>query len=268
MKEPFLKPLPRVIAHRGDSKFYPENTIEAFLSAVEMGVDVIETDVHLTKDHKIVVSHDASLQRNTNGIGEIEERTLKELKKLDAGYNFSNDGGKSYPFRSKGVTLPTLEEVLEACPYQRFNIDLKSKNGAIVDVFEKAIRENRAVERVLCASFHLSHLKQMRKLNPQILTSVTTAEVLPLLLKQKLDILPKSLNIGRTLVFQVPIRQWAITVVNKKFVQEFHKRNAVIQVWTVNDEPTMRELFQLGVDSIMTDDPRTLIKVAKELNLL
>lgn len=267
MKEPFLKPLPRVIAHRGNSKFYPENTIEAFLSAVENGSDVIETDLHLTKDNKLIISHDDTLERNTNGFGRIEDYTLKELKKLDAGYNFTTDGGKSYPFRAKNISLPTLEEALEASPYQRFNIDLKSKNSAIVDIFEKVVRENRATERVLCASFHLSHLKKMRELNPLILTSVTTQEVVKLLFKQKTGLLPKDLKLGRTLVLQVPIRQGIIKVVTKRFVKDFHKRNAVIQVWTINDKETMRDLFKLGVDSIMSDDPKSLSEIAKEFNL-
>ncbi|MGI6467063.1 MAG: glycerophosphodiester phosphodiesterase [Sphaerochaetaceae bacterium] len=264
---PFLNPMPRVVAHRGDSHNFPENTIEAFGSAVEMKVDVIETDVHLSKDGHIVIWHDETLDRNTDGSGRIEDFTLKELKKLDAGYTFSPDGGKTFPFRKKGVKLATLDEALNAFPNQRFNVDLKSKEKEIVGVFEKVVVKNNSIDKVLCASFHLKNLNMMRKLNPNILTSLTTIEVVSYLLKQKLSLLPKKEKLLRPLVFQVPVRQWGIEVITKKFVDDLHKIGSVIQVWTINDEKEMRRLFELGVDSVMTDDPATLIEVVNSLNL-
>ncbi len=267
MREPFLDPIPRVVAHRGDSHNYPENTLEAFTSAVRMGIDVIETDVHITRDNHVVIWHDPTLERNTDGSGKVEDYTLSELKRLDAGYTFTNDGGKSYPFRGKKVRLATLDEALQTCPHQRFNIDLKSKDPRIVDAFNAIIESHQAEDRVLCASFHLSNLQAMRKKNPRILTSVTTLEVLPLLLQQKLGILPKHIVMDRTLVFQVPVKQWGIQVITERFIKTFHERGAIIQVWTINDENQMRSLFSMGVDTIMTDDPATVIRVAQEMNL-
>ena len=129
----FLSPLPRVVAHRGDSHNFPENTMPAFLSAVNMGIDVVETDVHLTKDGEIVIWHDPTLERNTDGKGVIEEHTLSELRVYDAGYTFTKDSGRTYPFRGQGIHISTLEEVLEACPGQRFNIDLKTDDSCIVN---------------------------------------------------------------------------------------------------------------------------------------
>ena len=267
MREPFLEPMPRVVAHRGDSHNYPENTLEAFLSAVRMGVDVIETDVHLTKDKKIVIWHDPTLERNTDGSGRVEDHTLAELKRLDAGYTFSGDGGRSHPFRNKNVRMATLSEALEACPRQRFNVDLKSKDPAIVEQFEQVVLEHDAQDRVLCASFHLENLRLMRRRNPGILTSLTTLEVLPLLIKQKTGLLPRDLGLDRTAVFQVPVSQWGIRVITPRFISAFHERGSVIQVWTINDEREMRRLFNMGVDTVMTDDPATLIRVASELGL-
>lgn len=268
MYEPFLTPLPRIIAHRGDSHNYPENTLEAFVSAMNMGIDVIETDVHLTKDNQIVVWHDPTLERNTDGVGKIEDFTLSELKKFDAGYMFTQDGGKSYPFRGKGVSMTTLEEALIACPNQRFNVDLKSKEREIVPLFNDLVVKHGAQERILCASFHLKNLQFMRVLNPDILTSLTTMEVLPLLIKQKLGMLKQRAKFEKTVVFQVPVSQWGIQVITKEFIKTFHRLGAVIQVWTINEAQQMRELFELGVDSIMTDDPTTLISVAQELSLI
>ncbi len=265
MHDSFLDPMPRVVAHRGDSINFPENTLEAFISAVKMGIDVVETDVHITKDRKIVIWHDPTLERNTDGKGTIESHTYEELLKYDAGYTFTKDGGKSYPFRGKGVKLCTLDEALKACPDQRFNIDLKSKDTAIVDEFIKVIRSNHAEKRICCASFHYKNLKLMRAKAPDILTSVTTAEVIPLLIRQKLHILPKSFK--RTIIFQVPREEAGIKVITPSFVKDMHERGAIVMVWTINDEKSMRELFKMGVDTVMTDDPALVIKVAKDMGI-
>jgi len=267
MNEPFLQPMPRVVAHRGDSKHHPENTLEAFLSAVAMGVDVIETDVHLTRDGQLVIWHDPTLERNTDGNGRVEDHDLASLQRLDAGWTFTTDGGDSFPFRGKGVRMALLSEALAACPTQRFNIDLKSKNDAIVDAFISVIEAQQAQDRVLCASFHLKHLKRMRLLRPAILTSVTTIEVLGLIGRHRLGLLPDELHTQRTVVLQVPVRQWGIEVVTKEFVEAMHLRGAVVQVWTINDEQQMRRLWELGVDTVMTDDPATALAVARSLGL-
>ena len=261
----FLEPMPRVIAHRGDSRNYPENTLPAFESAVRMGIDVVETDIHLTKDGVLVIWHDPTLERNTDGSGRIEDHTLEELRRFDAGYTFTQDGGKTFPFRGKGVRICTLAEALEHCPGQRFNIDLKTKCPEIVDEFIRVIREHDAVDRVVGASFHLSNLKRLRRLAPDFLTSVTTAEVVPLLFRQKTHTLPKAFK--RKIIFQIPMAAGPVKVVTPAFVKAMHQRGAVVMVWTINDEETMRKLFEMGVDSVMTDDPALVIKVADEMNI-
>ncbi len=261
--EPFLTPLPRLVGHRGDSHRAPENTLEAFLRAVELGVDVIETDVHLTKDGHLVIWHDPTLERNTDGKGRVEDHTLSELKRLDAGFTFTQDGGNTFPYRAQGVQLITLEEALEACPSQRFNVDLKSKEPAIAKAFTDVVTQNKAEERVLCASFHLGNLKEVRRTHPHILTSVTTAEVLPLLAANALHLLPKELKGDRTLVFQVPVQQWGIKVITPRFIEEFHKRGAIIMVWTINEEQEMERLFDMGVDTLMSDNVALLKEVVE-----
>ena len=261
----FLSPMPRVIAHRGDSHNYPENTLPAFRSAVEMGIDVVETDIHITKDGVLVIWHDPTLERNTDGKGRVEDHTLEELRRYDAGYTFTKDGGRTYPFRGKGITICTLAEALQACPDQRFNIDLKTKCPQIVDEFIRVIRQHDAVDRVVGASFHLSNLKRLRRLAPDFLTSVTTAEVVPLLLRQKTHTLPKTFK--RKIIFQIPRQASFIKVVTPSFVREMHRRDAVVMVWTINDEQSMRELFAMGVDSVMTDNPALVIKVAGEMGI-
>ncbi|MEA5027366.1 MAG: glycerophosphodiester phosphodiesterase [Sphaerochaeta associata] len=267
MFKSFFDPMPRVVAHRGDSAHFPENTLPAFESACKMGVDVIETDVHLSKDGHLVIWHDPTLDRNTDGSGSVEEHTLEELKAFDAGYTFTTDEGKTYPFRGKGVQLCTLQDALQTCPAMCFNVDLKSEGAAIVDAFIQVIKDEHATRRVVAASFHLSNLKLLRKREPRIQTSLTTKEVIPLLALQKLHLLPKRTTARSKVIFQVPVRQWGIEVITRKFVEVMHARGAVIQVWTINDEAEMHRLYSLGVDSIMTDRPQLAIKVAIEMGL-
>lgn len=267
MFKSFFDPMPRVVAHRGDSAHYPENTLPAFESAYKMGVDVIETDVHLSKDGVLVIWHDPTLDRNTNGSGRIEDHTLEELKALDAGYTFTKDGGTTFPFRGKGVVLCTLEEALKACPAQCFNVDLKSKEPQIVDAFIDVVTKEHATRRVVGASFHLSNLKALRRKAPQIITSLTTWEVIPLLFLQKCHLLPKRISRLEPTVFQIPPKQGFITVVTPSFVQMMHNRGAIIQVWTINERDEMKRLYEMGVDSVMTDKPELAIEVAIELGL-
>ncbi len=260
----FLDPLPRTVAHRGDSKNYPENTLEAFLSAARMGVDVIETDVHLTKDGNLVIWHDPTLERNTDGTGRIEDHTLEELKKLDAGYTFTPDGGKTFPYRGKGVKLCTLDEALMALPEQRFNVDLKSEEENIADVFISVLKKNNAENRVCAASFHLNNLKNVRKKDKNILTSITTLEVIPKVIFRSFY------SKNRTtppVVFQIPEKAGVLKIVTPPFIKKWKEKGAVIMVWTINEKADMIRLFEMGVDSVMTDDPKTLLEVVKELKL-
>jgi glycerophosphoryl diester phosphodiesterase len=267
MNEGYLNPMPRVVAHRGDSKHFPENTMPAFLSAVKMGIDIVETDVHITRDGVVVIWHDNTLERNTDGHGTVEEHSYDELLKYDAAYTFSKDNGKTFPFRDTGVKICKLEDVLQSCPNQRFNIDLKTKQNGIVEEFIRIVRKCGAENRVCCASFHLSNLKSIRRIAPDILTSITTVEVVNLLLRQKLRILPKKIGHGRKIIFQVPEGGYGLKVTTPSFVRMMHERGAVIMVWTINEESDMRRLFKLGVDAIMTDDPSTVIKVAEDMGL-
>src|SRR5918911_3284289 len=113
------------LAHRGASALAPENTIEAFRLALEAGAGGLELDVHMTRDGHIVVIHDATVDRTTNGSGAVSEMTFDELRRFDAGHNFSPDGGPTRPYRGRGVRVPTLGEVLEEFPGVAVNIDLK-----------------------------------------------------------------------------------------------------------------------------------------------
>lgn len=257
----FFDPNPRIIAHRGDSQYYPENTIPAFLSAEKIGVDVIETDVHLTADRKVVIWHDKTLDRETDGNGKIEKFTLKELKSLDAGYRFTPDG-KSFPFRGKGVTLASLDETLEELPAMRFNVDLKSGNPLLPAIFADIVQAHNAVHRITGASFSGKTLKSLRTLLPGLSTSYGKSEIIPLLLLQKLGI-PAPRRILHGDVLQVPEYFGNIQVVTKQFIDYFHRHDRNVQIWTVNEREEMIRFLDMGVDAVMTDNPRLLKEVCQ-----
>ena len=114
-----LDPLARpVIGHRGNRAHAPENTLESFLEAVALGADALEFDLRVSRDGQLVVFHDPTLERTTDGRGPVDQHSVAELKRLDAGAKFTRDGGRSFPWRGRGVTVSTFDEIVEALPRQ------------------------------------------------------------------------------------------------------------------------------------------------------
>ncbi len=255
--------MPRILAHRGDSQFFPENTMPAFLSARDLKVDVIETDVHLTKDGELVIWHDDTLDRQTDACGPVESFTLAQLQGVDAGFRFTSDGGKTFPFRSAGIGLVPLAEALEALPQMRFNIDLKTGSLQIADAFAAVIRSCGAQERVLGASFHGPVLRRLRKLLPQMASSYAVDEVRPLLLLHKIGLPPPARRLCGS-VLQVPPYYGRLKVLSPRFIRQFHRAGQFIHVWTINDRDQMHRFIEMGVDGIFTDNPRLLAEVYAE----
>src|ERR671920_1323446 len=152
------------LAHRGASSLAPENTIEAFRLALEAGAGGLELDVHMTRDGHIVVIHDATVDRTTNGSGAVSEMTFDELRRFDAGHDFSPDGGPTRPYRGRGVRVPTLSEVLEEFPGVAVNIDLKDGPPGIQAAVLGVLRETKTWRRTLVVSTRHTPVKRFRKI--------------------------------------------------------------------------------------------------------
>src|ERR687897_750071 len=152
------------LAHRGASALAPENTIEAFRLAVEDGAGGLELDVHMTRDGHIVVIHDATVDRTTNGSGAVSEMTFYELRSFDAGHDFSPDGGPTRPYRGRGVQVPTLGEVLEEFPGVVVNGDIKGSSLGIEETLFRVLRDADALARVLVVLIHHARVKRFRKI--------------------------------------------------------------------------------------------------------
>ena len=256
-----------VMAHRGGAGLWPENTAHAFAQSVALGVDVLEMDLHGTSDGALVVIHDATVDRTTNGAGRVNALTLAELKKLDAGYRWTADGGRTFPFRGRGITVPTLREVLEEFPRARLNIDIKQAQPSLVKTFCRTLRESGAASgvqsRVTVASFSSEVIGEFRRECPEVRTSASMDEVLAFAsdLQAGRDI---AADKTRTRLVQVPERAFGQGWLTAELVAAAHRGGVEIHVWTVNDETAMRRLVALGVDGIMTDYPDKLIALLKD----
>lgn len=250
-----------ICAHRGDSAHFPENTLPAFQSADRLGVDCIESDVHLTADGECVLWHDDSVDRMTDASGKIEEFSLSELLRLDAGYGYENEQGE-YPFRGQGIRIPSLAETLETLPKARFNLDLKGTSPKLVERFVDTIYAYQAQDRVLGASFHYRQLQRLRSLAPSMITSFSETEVRRMMMLQYLG-LTGMLFPFPGVSLQVPEYSGDTLIVSPRLIEKLHARGVFIQVWTVNREEDMRRLLDMGVDGIITDDPRLLMNVVE-----
>ena len=248
------------LAHRGASALAPENTIEAFRLAVEAGAGGLELDVHMTRDGHIVVIHDATVDRTTSGNGAVSEMTLDELRRLDAGHNFSPDGGPARPYRGRGVRVPTLEEVLEEFPAVAVNIEIKAGTPGIEETVLGVLREANALRRALVVSTLHDVVKRFRKVSGgHVSTGASRWEIGIFYISSRFRL--EHLVRPAYDALQVPLRHRGIPLVTPRFLKAAHANGVRVDAWTINQADEMRSLLDLGVDVIMTDRPGTLAEV-------
>lgn len=250
---------PLVIAHRGGAGLWPENTLYAFERAGRLGVDVIELDVRSTSDGVLVAMHDATVNRTTDGAGRVSEMTLEQLKKYDAGYRWSSDGGKSFPVRGRGISVPTLEEVFTALPKTRFIVEPKQDAPSITAALCSLIRGRGMADKVVVASFSNAIMSEFRQACPEIATSATPSEVSKFLAMQKTG-LDRAYSPPMQ-ALQVPEYLGGLQVLSRGFVEAAHGRKLQVHAWTINETQDMRRMIEMGVDGLMTDYPDRLMKL-------
>ena len=250
---------PLVIAHQGGDGLWPGETMYAYEQAVELGVDVLEMDIHITSDNVLILMHDEAVDRTTDGSGEIESMTLEELKKLDAGYGWSPDDGQTFPFRGQGLQVTTLEEVFQAFPEMHMTIEIKKSNKSMIQPFCVLIREYNMQDKVLVASFYDDKMKEFRVECPEVATSSAKDETTVFVLFTKPFL--GSLYSPKFISLQVPEKSSGITVMTESFVRAAHERNLTVEPWTINDAETMQKFIAWGVDGIITDRPDIMIEV-------
>ena len=238
------------MAHRGSRALWPENTIAAFDGSVGLGLRYVETDVRVSRDGHVMVFHDRTLERTTNGVGRVDEHDLEDLRRLDAAHNFQPENG--YPLRSSGIGIPTLAEVFAAYPDVHFNIDLKGPNmeWALADAIKAAGRQ----DSVLVGSFIGSRTAKFRRITRgAVATSAGPTQVAAMWAASRRG---KGM---RTPVqaYQIPFDYRSLPI-DRKFIDAIHNSGAQVHFWTVNEPAEMRRLLDLGADGIVTDRPDLL----------
>jgi glycerophosphoryl diester phosphodiesterase len=253
---------PLVFAHQGAENLWPSNTLFAFRNAAELGADVLDMDMHMTKDGVLVLMHDQTVDRTTDGTGAIRDLTLAEVQRLDAGYRFSADEDKTFPYRGQGLTVPTLEELFKTFPDKRFGIEIKQTEPvATAQRFCALTRQYSMQDKILVSSFRQENMDAFRAECPEVATSATENEVRLFYVLHRLglsDLLPPVYN-----SFQVPEKSGGIHLLTPRFVAAAHRRGLAVQPWTINETEDLRRILALGVDGINTDNPDRLLALLK-----
>lgn len=246
-----------LVAHRGGSRLAPENTMAAFRSAVEdWDADMLELDVRLTADGHVVVIHDETVDRTTDGSGRVGDMTLAELQKLDAGHHFLDLSGTP-SFRGRGVRIPTLEEVLTACPHVRVNAE--AKEPQVAAPLAAVIDRLGAHDRVLFAAEHERNRSAVRRYPGPWGASRRDCALFWVL--HRLPFVGYTPEVD---IFQVPEHFHGYRILTPAVIRAAHARNIPVHVWTVDDPDDMRRLLEWGVDGIQSDRPDLLSAVLVE----
>ncbi len=228
------------IAHRGASGNFPENTVCAFRAAIDAGAEMCELDVQLSRDGAIVVIHDETVERTTDGKGEVAELTLEELKRLDAGAKFK--GGAV-----KGERIPTLDEVFSVTSGKcGLNIELKA--GGLEHQVAQIMQTRNALADSIVSSFDWEYLKNIQQLHFNIRVGLLAEEKPVDLMMNAVAMRAHSIN-----------PRW--DMVTSDLCKAAHERGLKVYTWTVDADARMRALIACGVDGIMTNYPERLRKV-------
>ena len=246
-----------VIGHRGDSAHFPENTAPSFDRALELGVDAIEFDLRVTSDGVVVVNHDPTVDRTTNGTGAIASMSLAELRKLDAGARFTVDG-RAFPYRGRGISILTFEELLERYPSIPLLIEVKVATA--VEGALRLIERHGAQDRVLMDSTDIAAVVPFR--GTPLLTGASLRDVVQLLPRAVLGRPPANLPYA---ALCIPPWYQGIRVPILRLAKAARAVGVATHVWTINDPEIAAALWRGGVNGIITDDPATMLALRSRM---
>lgn len=249
-----------IYAHRGGAALRPENTIAAFDHGIACGAEGLEFDVHLSKDGVVVIHHDDTLERTTDGRGRIASFTSTELARVDAGCHFTDDHG-TFPFRGRGIGVPTLPDVLQRYPTAQLIIELKMGGSQLAHRVVDDVRAAKAIERVAIGSFYPDALEAVRRYEPAIATGAAKEETRWALYRSWVG-----LSVGAAAYREFLVPEWSgmTPIVTRRFVAAAHRAGVQVKVWTVNGAEDIRRVLAKGVDAIITDRPDVARAVLSE----
>ena len=247
---------PMVIAHQGGNLLRPGNTFLAFDHAMSLGVDVLEMDVHLSADEQVVVIHDDTLERTTDGQGAVREMNLADLQQLDAAYHWPFTGEPTR-YRDQGVFIPSFKQVLDRYPAQRLVVELKEDSPRLAEALCEALRASGREDLTLVASFHKAVMKHFRKVCPTTATSASSDEVRWFVIASKLYL--GRLFYAPALALQVPKERDGMSLLLKEFLEQAESVNLHVDYWTLNSVADLRSAIQAGAHGVITDRPDLML---------
>ncbi len=247
-------PRPLLFAHRGASALAPENTVEAFDLAARFGADVLEMDVHMTTCGEVVVLHDPTLERTTDGSGPVAAMSYNDLRRLDAGFRFTTPNGAK-PFLGRGCTVPRLEEVLRTFAHLGFNIEIKQANPSVVPAVLRLL-ERFAPRAVVLAAGDPQVMQQIEAASPGCALGLSTSQIKQVMWAATTGwSVPAALH-GRAL--QIPPRWRGIPVATRRVLACARRCGMAVHVWTINEPRAAARLLTYDIDGLMSDDPARL----------
>lgn len=245
---------PIVIGHRGAAGDRPENTLLSFETALEQGAQILESDIHLSRDGVPILLHDPSLERTTDGRGDASEASWSELCALDAGIHFETEDGKR-PFCGQGVRIPSLEEAFGQFPEARFNLEIKCAGAAGIRATLDLVERFGRADRTLLAAGEDPIMKDLR-------SALVTHPARPAIgasLHEIVAAVSSAINGSEmpegVMALQIPATFGDQPLATREFVDHAHANGVQIHVWTINDLAEIEALLDLGVDGIVTDYP-------------
>jgi len=241
------------IAHRGFSSQYPENTILAFQKALDLGVPHMEFDLQITSDNHIVVVHDRTIDRTTNGSGSVSDHTLAQIKELDAGSHLDP--------KFAGEKVPTFEELLTFLGGKsRMAVEIKFEHNQHIPAVLDAIQNHDLIDQVSISSFDLPKLPEIKRLNPAFSTTA--------LLKPETD--PDRDWVAVALDLGVDVFGPQHKSVTKEMIDKAHDNNMLVRCWGLGKDqgPGLERIIDLGADGLTTDCPDILQNILQRRNLL
>jgi glycerophosphoryl diester phosphodiesterase len=249
-----LDPLARpVVGHRGNRAHAPENTLESFLEAVALGADALEFDLRVSRDGQLVVFHDPTLERTTDGRGEVAQHSVAELKRLDAGAQFTRDAGQSFPWRGRGVTVSTFDEIVDALP-RSLPLIIELKTPAATELLRQAVRHHNMAARIIVAGFDPQATRPLR--GAGFALGASTPDVVALL---PAALLHRRAAPRHVQALCIPRRWHTLPVPIAALVRSLRGSGTVIHVWTVNEPAEAQQLWRDGVQGIISDDPGLIL---------
>ena len=246
-----------VLGHRGAAGLAPENTLEGFRRARELGADALELDVQLTADDVVVVLHDPTVDRTTDGTGDVGTLSLAQVSQLDAGARWTRDEGQTFPWRGRGARIPTLDALLEECRGVPMMIDAKSERVAVP--LARVLARHKAERQAVVGSFHARHLAPFA--GPAWSRLATRGQGIALLIRAMFGLTASDANYA---ALAIPCSAGAVPLPIALLARAAHRHGRPLHMWTVNSEPLARALWRSDANGLVGDDPAMLRRVRDE----